>query len=166
MSTLRAIKFFFVIGWFVMTAMLFIACSSRLVPAVVSEQAKSIPLGTTFLTTKSAASVFTDAWSPNGKLLALGYADGSVQVRDAATGKIDFNVLGHRSHVWALAWSPDGQRLASGSWDTTVQVWNATTGHQIFTYRGHADIIGSLAWSPDGKRIASVDDQLRVWEAS
>jgi len=168
MSTLRAIKFFLAIGWFVMTAMLFIACSARVVPAVVSNQTKSIAMGTTFLTTKSAASIFTVAWSPNGKLLALGYADGSVQVRDAATGKIDFNVLGHSSHVWALAWSPDGKRLASASWDHTVQVWDASTGMSLLTYRGHSDLVLAVAWSPDGKRIASSgsDDTVQVWDAT
>ncbi len=79
MSTLRAIKPFLVIGSFVMTTLLLIACSARVVPAVVSNQTKLIPLGTTFLTTQSASSVFAVAWSPDGKRLALGYADGSVQ---------------------------------------------------------------------------------------
>jgi len=92
--------------------------------------------------------------------------DDTVQVWNATTGKRLLTYYGHTNAIQALAWSPDGKRLASGSWDTTVQVWNATTGQQIFTYRGHADIIGSLAWSPDGKRIASVDDQVRVWQAS
>ena len=99
MYTLRAFKSFLVIGTFVMTAMLFIACSARIAPAVVSEQANRIPLGTTFLTTQSVASVFSVAWSPDGKHLALGYADGSVQVRNASTGKIDFTVHGHSSQV-------------------------------------------------------------------
>jgi eukaryotic-like serine/threonine-protein kinase len=89
-----------------------------------------------------------------------------VQVWDARTGRISVIYRGHDNGVQALAWSPDGKRIASGSWDTTVQVWNATTGQHLFTYRGHADIVGALAWSPDGERIASVDDQLRVWQAS
>src|SRR5947209_16943177 len=99
MFALRAIKPFLVICNFVMIAMLFIACSARVGPAVVSEQTKVIPMGTTFLTTQSASSVFSVAWSLDGKHLALGYADGSVQVRDATTGKIDFTMQGHKSHV-------------------------------------------------------------------
>ncbi len=124
MSTLRAIKPFLVIGWLVMTAMLLSACSARVVPSVVSNQTKSIPMGTTFLTTRSLVSVFTVAWSPDGRHLALGYADGRVQVCEATTGKIDFTVLGHSSHVWALAWSPDGRRLASV--DDQLKVWEAS----------------------------------------
>ena len=40
MFTLRAIKPFLVIGSFVMTTMLFSACSARVVPAVVSNRRK------------------------------------------------------------------------------------------------------------------------------
>jgi WD40 repeat protein len=87
-------------------------------------------------------------------------------VWDAYTGRIIVIYRGHVSGIQALSWSPDGKRIASGSWDTTVQIWNATTGQHLYTYRGHSDIIGALSWSPDGKRIASVDDQLRVWQAS
>ena len=107
-----------------MIAMLLSACSARVGSAVVSNQTKSIPLGTSFLTTRSLISVFTVAWSPDGQHLAHGYADGRVQVRDATTGKIDFTVLGHSSHVWALAWSPDGKRIASV--DDQVRVWQAS----------------------------------------
>jgi len=168
MYTLRTIKSLLVIGCFVITTLLLIACSARVVPAVVSEQTKRIPLGTTFLTTRSASSVFSVAWSPNGKHLALGYADGSVQVRNATTGKIDFTVRGHSDHVWALAWSRDGKRLASASWDHSVQVWDATTGTSMLTYRGHTDLVLAVAWSPDGTRIASSgsDNTVQIWDAT
>src|SRR5215467_114708 len=52
-----------------------------------------------------------------GRRLALGEADGTVQVRDAITDDILFTAHDHTNHVWALAWSPDGKRLASASWD-------------------------------------------------
>src|SRR5947199_377104 len=84
---------------------------------------------------QSVSSVFTVAWSQDGKRLALGYADGSVQVYNATNGKIDFTARGHSGHVWALAWSPDGKRLASASWDRTVQIWDSSTGSSLLTYR-------------------------------
>ena len=120
MYTLRAIKWFLAIGWFVL---LLTACSALNVPAAATDQTVRIPLGTTLLTPQSDSSVFSVAWSPDGKRLALGYADGSVQIRNATTGGILYTVQSHMSHVWALAWSPDGKRLASASWDLPYRYW-------------------------------------------
>ena len=112
MHTLRDIKWFLAIGWFVL---LLTACSALKVPAVGTDQTVHIPLGTTLLTPQSDSGVFSVAWSPDGKHLALGYADGSVQIRNATTGGILYTVQDHMSHIWAVAWSPDGKRLASAS---------------------------------------------------
>ena len=72
MHTLRTIKCFLVIGSFLL---LLTACSIHHVPAVTTNQTVYIPLGTTLLTPQSASSVFAVAWSPDGKRLALGYAN-------------------------------------------------------------------------------------------
>src|SRR6266566_8106002 len=168
MHTLRAIKWFLAIGWFVLLVLLLTACSFRDAPAVATDQTVHIPLGTTFLTPQSASSVFTVAWSPDGKHLALGEADGSVQVRNSTTGSILYTVQGHMNHVWSLAWSPDGKRLASASWDRTVQVWDANTGAHQLTYPGQTDLVLAVAWSPDGTRIATAgsDNTVQVWNAN
>src|SRR6266852_8804115 len=146
--------------------MLLAACSVADFAADSAHTATAQPLGTTFWTYRSVSSVFTAAWSPDGKRLALGEADGTVQVRDAITDDILFTVHGHANHVWAVAWSPDGKRLASASWDKTVQVWDAATGERLLTYRGHTESVLSVAFSPDGKRLASAahDQEVVVWD--
>ncbi len=120
------------------------------------------------------------AWSPDGKRIASGSADTTVQVWDASDGSHVFTYHGHSSTVTSVAWSPDGKRIASGSGDllsstdTTVQVWDASDGSHIFTYHGHSQTVTSVAWSPDGKRIASgsgdpfssTDTTVQVWDAS
>lgn len=115
MDTFRtsSARWLLIVGWVIL---LLTACSAIDAP-VVADPITSIPLGTTFWTAQNTASVFTVAWSPDGKYLALGGAYGTVQVRNASTGAIHFTVHGHTNHVWALAWSPDGTRLASASWD-------------------------------------------------
>ena len=64
------------------------------------------------------------AWSPNGKRIASGNDDGTVQVWDALTGTHVFTYRGHPKVINTLAWSPDSKRIASGSDDKTVQVWD------------------------------------------
>ncbi len=76
---LRTCRWLFAISFLLLVLS---ACSA------VSAQPGSTPaLGTTGLRIKNTFNVFTVAWSPNGKYLALGGTKGTVQVRDAATGR-------------------------------------------------------------------------------
>ncbi len=125
-----------------------------------------LTVGSTLYTyTGHSDSVSAVAWSPDGKRIASGSADKTVQVWDAANGGHVFTYTGHSGTgkfggVSAVAWSPNGQRIASGSGNpnTAVQVWDAANGGHVFTYRGHAGLffVSAVAWSPDGKSIASV----------
>jgi eukaryotic-like serine/threonine-protein kinase len=98
--------------------------------------------------------VYAAAWSPDGKRIASGSRDNTVQVWDAFTGHHALIYHGHSDVVTSLAWSPGGKRIASGSDDETVQVWDATNGGHAYIYRGYSDTVGAVAWSPDGRRIA------------
>ncbi len=73
----------------------------------------------------SEVGVLAVAWSPDGKRIASGSGDKTVQLWDAATGETIFTYHDHTKGVQAVAWSPDGRRIASGSDDDTVRVWQA-----------------------------------------
>jgi serine/threonine protein kinase len=106
------------------------------------------------------------AWSPDGKRIASGGIDHTVQVWNATDGSSAFTYKGHSSSVNAVAWSPNGKWIASGSDDMTVQVWNAIDGSSAFTYSGHSNRVNAVAWSPDGTWIASGSDDttVQVWK--
>ena len=113
-------------------------------------------------------------WSPDNRFIASGSYDNTLQIWDAASGKLRSTCRGHLDPVVAVAWSPDGQSLVSGSLDTTARVWDFATSHPITDYRGHSAAISSLAWasstssssSSNATRIASgsEDGTVQVWD--
>ncbi|HJT57760.1 MAG TPA: serine/threonine-protein kinase [Ktedonobacteraceae bacterium] len=111
--------------------------------------------------------VLAVAWSPNGKVIASGSWDTTVQVWDASNGTSLLTYKGHKQPVKSLAWSLDGAYIASGSWDNTVQVWESDTGQMLFGKYRHETPLESVAWSPEGMYIASAghDGIVQVWHA-
>src|SRR5262245_15326406 len=102
--------------------------------------------------------VMAIAWSPDGKLVASGSEDRTIQVWDAATGAHVVTYTGHHDGVSAVAWSPDGQYIASGALDATTQVWGARTGRALSTYQGQHGTVNTISWSPDSAMITSGSD--------
>ncbi len=136
-------------------------------------------LSPTYLTYRGhAGRVTAVAWSPDGKYIASGGDDHTIQVWSALTGTRLLVSQGHSGGVPAVAWSPDSTLIASASagpsvsggpaGDNTVQVWNASTGQSIYSYHGHSSGITDVAWSPTGDRIASSssDYTVQVWDAT
>jgi serine/threonine protein kinase len=111
-------------------------------------------------------SIWSVAWSPDGKSLALASNYKDVQVWNANDGTHLFDYAGHTGLVYHVAWSHDGRHIASASSDKTVQVWEATAGRHVYTYSGHTDSVRSVSWSPDNNRLASGswDKTVRVWQ--
>ncbi len=74
-------------------------------------------------------SVFSLAFSPNGKLLASGRVyENSVRLWNVITGEQLPELQGHDGHVHSVLFSPDGKLLASASEDYSVRLWAIKTG--------------------------------------
>jgi WD40 repeat protein len=65
-------------------------------------------------------------YSPDGKRIVGGGADGRVKVWDAETGRETLTLNGHANKgVWGVDFSPDGKRIVSSGNDGTVKIWDA-----------------------------------------
>nr|MBI2904996.1 hypothetical protein [Chloroflexota bacterium] len=73
--------------------------------------------------------MYSVAYSPDGKLVASGSADGEVRFWNAADlSPRGDSLAGHTGSIRAVAFSLDGKTLASGSADKTIIVWAVPEG--------------------------------------
>jgi WD40 repeat protein/serine/threonine protein kinase len=104
-------------------------------------------------------------FSPNGRQLASGCFDGTIQIRDARTGRVLHDLHKEGAITRGLTYSADGRYLAAGHQDGSIHVWYAATGELLAAFQGHQ--VGlELAFSPGGQTLASAsqDRSVKLWD--
>lgn len=114
------------------------------------------------------------AFAPDGRTLANGNGDNTIEVWDVQNRTLLATLKGHTGAVNSVAFSPDGRTLASGSEDRTIKFWDVQSRTLKITLEGHADAVTWVAFSPDGRTLASGsgdrekfwggDNSVRLWD--
>jgi WD40 repeat protein len=116
-------------------------------------------------------SVFSAAWSPDGRFLWSGGRDAHLKCWDSMDDfKLVFDLAAHWYTINALAFNPEGTILASASRDKTIRLWDTATGALLQTLetvrdQGHRNSVNNLFWSSWQNTLVSASDDrtLILW---
>ncbi|MFL7791444.1 MAG: WD40 repeat domain-containing protein, partial [Anaerolineae bacterium] len=112
------------------------------------------------------------AWSPDGKIIAIGGSTG-IRLYDTETLQ-ETKHIHTQSWVKSLAFSPDGHALAAGPSDNVyassdendVTLWDVDAGHLLRTLNSK-DTGFVVAFGPDGRTLATQGrDVVQLWDVT
>jgi WD40 repeat protein/predicted Ser/Thr protein kinase len=99
------------------------------------------------------------AWSPDGRSIVAGGADGAVTVRELGRPKPAFRVMEHSEQVDQVTWSSDGRLIASAGRDDKICLWDGHQGELLCMYSA---AVGTLNFSDDAGLLGPVFSRSRV----
>ena len=117
-------------------------------------------------TDKHNGEILSLKFSPDGRYLVSGGADGLAVILDAKTGAEVYRAL-HSDQVLDIAFSKDSKRFVTASKDRYIRVWDTDSGKQLLIM-SQSDAVRAVKLTEDGRWIISTGDDktVRVWDAN
>ncbi|HYJ87755.1 MAG TPA: hypothetical protein VEW46_16950 [Pyrinomonadaceae bacterium] len=125
-------------------------------------------------------SITTLAFSPDGKMLASGRTDGSINLWSVAAQKEVKTISAHPRPITSIAFSEDGKTLASAGDNGSVGIWETGCLSALSTKNeskdcreqavltGHSDSILSVSFRSDSNLLATAsrDKTVGLWDTN
>ena len=128
--------------------------------------------------------ILTICFSPDGRYLVSGAADGTIRLWHVETGQCIKTLKEQVGWMGSLCFSPDYRTLVCGCFDHTIRLWDVNEtalsalkasptldsvpylSEKSETLRGHTNIVLAVCYSPHGGILASssVDQTIRLWD--
>jgi WD40 repeat protein len=106
------------------------------------------------------------AISPDGRRVAVGFADGALRLYALPGLELLAEQPGaHGKDVQRLAFSTDGSLLASAGFDHDAALWRVSSEGRLaplHTLTGHKEPVAAVAFSPDGRLVATAGYDARI----
>ncbi len=111
------------------------------------------------------------SFSPDGRDLAVGFADEVVRILRCDSGEVAKTLGGAGiGRVWSVRYAPKGESLFTGSAGSLIAQWDVARGERVRVFDGVAGEILNLAISRDGSSLASggghLESAVFTWDAS
>ena len=125
--------------------------------------------GRQFYNTEGTLNIPTSlGWSATSdNLIALGFSDSQVHVRDFEKDVLLRKYFDHWERVSAISWNPiSGNIFSTASKDCTIKSYDTRMQNSISMLEGHTQEVCGLKWAPGGSLLASGgnDNKLMIWE--
>jgi len=107
-------------------------------------------------------------FSDDGRSIAIGNEDCTVEVWDLARKRRVGPWKAHREAISQVAFMPGGDGLLTASFDTTIKLWNIKTQKETRCFGRTENAYLSVAVAPGGKRVAGasgLNTYIRIWNA-
>ena len=119
------------------------------------------------LITSDTSHVFHLAFSPDGRILASGNADGNITLYDRITGTQKTLIGRNTEYITCIVFSPNGKILASNNREGTIRLWDAITGEEKYILSNDPYNGANLSFTPDGQTLVSISrgDKISLWNS-